>query len=246
MMQQQQQHHQQTLRFGGSSPPPRHGDEGRRARMERTWSSESLDQEEEDDNNTHEPLSDIDEAGPSLSSSRYASLETHQPSNLAGGRSFSSGGNFQSSPVGGGFGPGIGPRRLQLPLPHSATFGGGRGGGNDSSATWTSSSGDLGGLSDTDEVGDRSEFVGEYNRLAAKYGVRGIVVVEGGGGGQESVGLFLGDCCCCGVRRGADKGNSRIGRLCSSRRIIDIVQRGVGFRGRFWGGRSRVGVGLRV
>lgn len=62
-------------------------------------------------------------------------------------------------------------------------FGGGRGGGNDSSVMWMSLSGDLGGLSDMDEVGDRSEFVGEYNWLVVKYGVRGIVVVEGGGGG---------------------------------------------------------------
>jgi hypothetical protein len=39
---------------------------------------------------------------------------------------------------------------------------------NRSSATWTSSSGDLAGLSDTDDVQDRHEFVREYNRLAQK------------------------------------------------------------------------------
>jgi len=37
-----------------------------------------------------------------------------------------------------------------------------------SSATWTSSSGDLGLLSDTDEIDDRQDFVDEYNRLARK------------------------------------------------------------------------------
>lgn len=40
--------------------------------------------------------------------------------------------------------------------------------GFQSSATWTSTSGDLGILSDTDELGDRQEFVDEYNRLAQK------------------------------------------------------------------------------
>lgn len=37
-----------------------------------------------------------------------------------------------------------------------------------SSATWTSDSGDMGVLSDTDEVADRAQFVEEYNRLANK------------------------------------------------------------------------------
>lgn len=39
---------------------------------------------------------------------------------------------------------------------------------NVSSATWTSSSGDLAGLSDTDNIQARDEFVQEYNRLARK------------------------------------------------------------------------------
>jgi len=37
-----------------------------------------------------------------------------------------------------------------------------------SSATWTSSSGDLAGLSDTDDIQNRNHFVDEYNRLAKK------------------------------------------------------------------------------
>lgn len=37
-----------------------------------------------------------------------------------------------------------------------------------SSGTWTTSSGELGLLSDTDEVKDRTVFVHEYNRLARK------------------------------------------------------------------------------
>jgi hypothetical protein len=39
-----------------------------------------------------------------------------------------------------------------------------------SSDTWTSSSGDLGVLSDTDEIDDRGQFLQEYNRLALKVG----------------------------------------------------------------------------
>lgn len=39
---------------------------------------------------------------------------------------------------------------------------------HDSSATWTSSSGDIGIFSDNDEVDDRENFVDEYNRLAKK------------------------------------------------------------------------------
>jgi len=37
-----------------------------------------------------------------------------------------------------------------------------------SSATWTCSSGDPVTLSDTDDIQDRPEFVQEYNRLASK------------------------------------------------------------------------------
>lgn len=40
--------------------------------------------------------------------------------------------------------------------------------GNGSSATWTTSSGEMGIFSETDEVEDRSPFVDEYNRLAKK------------------------------------------------------------------------------
>jgi hypothetical protein len=39
---------------------------------------------------------------------------------------------------------------------------------NDSSATWTTSTGDMGIVSDTDEIEDRNHFVDEYNRLAKK------------------------------------------------------------------------------
>ncbi|RCI11576.1 hypothetical protein L249_7772 [Ophiocordyceps polyrhachis-furcata BCC 54312] len=45
-----------------------------------------------------------------------------------------------------------------------------------SSGTWTTSSGELGLLSDTDEVEDRAIFVHEYNRLAKKHGVRLLIV----------------------------------------------------------------------
>ena len=39
-----------------------------------------------------------------------------------------------------------------------------------SSATWTSSSGDLADVSDADDVEDRNEFVEAYNRIAGKVG----------------------------------------------------------------------------
>jgi hypothetical protein len=45
---------------------------------------------------------------------------------------------------------------------------------NKSSATWTSSSGDLAGLSDSDEVQDRPEFVQEYNKLARKVSAKSL------------------------------------------------------------------------
>ncbi|EEU41381.1 uncharacterized protein NECHADRAFT_46451 [Fusarium vanettenii 77-13-4] len=45
------------------------------------------------------------------------------------------------------------------------------------SRTWTTSSGDHGIMSDTDEWEDRASFVQEYNRLATKHGVR-ILVIE--------------------------------------------------------------------
>ncbi|KAK3327879.1 hypothetical protein B0T19DRAFT_475584 [Cercophora scortea] len=60
----------------------------------------------------------------------------------------------------------------QLPVPGP---GADRRGANRSSATWTSSSGDLAGLSDTDDVQDRLEYVREYNRLARKHGIRMLV-----------------------------------------------------------------------
>lgn len=46
------------------------------------------------------------------------------------------------------------------------------------SRTWTTSSGERGLLSDTDEVGNRAAFVQEYNRLAKKHGVRVLVVED--------------------------------------------------------------------
>ncbi|EEY21431.1 conserved hypothetical protein, partial [Verticillium alfalfae VaMs.102] len=45
-----------------------------------------------------------------------------------------------------------------------------------SSATWTSSSGDLAMFSDTDEIEDRQHFVVEYNRLAKKVRLRLVSV----------------------------------------------------------------------
>lgn len=45
---------------------------------------------------------------------------------------------------------------------------------NDSSATWTISSGDMGISSDHDEFDDRVHFVDEYNRLARKVRCRHI------------------------------------------------------------------------
>jgi hypothetical protein len=50
----------------------------------------------------------------------------------------------------------------------------GRGAQMHSSRTWTTSSGGLGLMSDTDELGDRAVFVQEYNRLAQK--VRGSIL----------------------------------------------------------------------
>ena len=71
------------------------------------------------------------------------------------------------------FTPSVPPRGIphsatanQLPLPPPLGFTR----ANKSSATWTSSSGDLAGLSDSDEIQDRPEFVYEYNRLARKVG----------------------------------------------------------------------------
>ncbi|KAI0007731.1 hypothetical protein F4779DRAFT_492804 [Xylariaceae sp. FL0662B] len=43
------------------------------------------------------------------------------------------------------------------------------------SSTWTSSTGDLGLLSEGEAVDDREQFVSEYNRLAKKYGIRLLV-----------------------------------------------------------------------
>ncbi|CAM1507828.1 Fc.00g046760.m01.CDS01 [Cosmosporella sp. VM-42] len=54
----------------------------------------------------------------------------------------------------------------------------GRGTQMHSSRTWTTSSGELGLLSDTDEVEDRALFVQEYNRLAKKHGLRVLVVED--------------------------------------------------------------------
>ncbi|KAG9252881.1 uncharacterized protein F5Z01DRAFT_624792 [Emericellopsis atlantica] len=49
-----------------------------------------------------------------------------------------------------------------------------------SSHTWTTSSGELGFLSDTDELNDRTWFIEEYNRLAKKHNVRLLVVSDFG------------------------------------------------------------------
>jgi hypothetical protein len=57
---------------------------------------------------------------------------------------------------------------------HNLTGGGGGGGGGHhgaqmrSSCTWTTSSGELGLMSDTDELEDRTVYAQEYNRLAKK------------------------------------------------------------------------------
>lgn len=51
--------------------------------------------------------------------------------------------------------------RLSLPAIKTSS-------GVQSSATWTSTTGDLGGLSDTDKISDRETFVEEYNRIAKK------------------------------------------------------------------------------
>ncbi|KAG6356650.1 hypothetical protein INS49_014524 [Diaporthe citri] len=56
--------------------------------------------------------------------------------------------------------------RLSVPVKKTSS-------GLQSSATWTSNSGDL--MSDTDEIANRDNFVEEYNRLAKKHGVRHLV-----------------------------------------------------------------------
>ncbi|KAK1502553.1 RhoGAP domain-containing protein [Colletotrichum tamarilloi] len=55
-----------------------------------------------------------------------------------------------------------------------------------SSATWTSSVGDLALLSDTDEIQDRRIFVQDYNRLAKKQGIR-VLSVDGFEGGRHAL-----------------------------------------------------------
>ncbi|KAJ4389426.1 hypothetical protein N0V93_006894 [Gnomoniopsis smithogilvyi] len=60
--------------------------------------------------------------------------------------------------------------------------------GVQSSATWTSTSGDLGGLSDTDDIRERNDFVEEYNRIAKKYGIRQLV--PGNPGNLEASGVL--------------------------------------------------------
>ncbi|KID64191.1 uncharacterized protein G6M90_00g065320 [Metarhizium brunneum] len=75
------------------------------------------------------------------------------------------------------------PRRLphsassvSLLLPQSASYQSfGHGSRVRSSGTWTTSSGELGLLSNADEVDDRDVFVQEYNRLAKKHGVRQLM-----------------------------------------------------------------------
>lgn len=65
--------------------------------------------------------------------------------------------------------PSAGASHKRLSVPANKTSSGVR-----SSATWTSTSGDLGGLSDTDEIGDRQDFVEEYNRIAKKVCFAGL------------------------------------------------------------------------
>ncbi|KAM4065808.1 rhoGAP domain-containing protein [Hirsutella rhossiliensis] len=67
---------------------------------------------------------------------------------------------------------------VSLPFPHSASVHSLLAAPSQvrSSGTWTTSSGELGLLSDTDEVEDRAIFVHEYNRLARKHGVRLLIV----------------------------------------------------------------------
>ncbi|KAL2203194.1 hypothetical protein CC79DRAFT_1373340 [Sarocladium strictum] len=77
---------------------------------------------------------------------------------------------------------GIAPSQssTSLAFPQSVTMqnlGAKQGAPGRNSRTWTASSGDLGLLSDTDELEDRAAFVLEYNRLAKKHGVR-VMVLE--------------------------------------------------------------------
>ncbi|RDA91810.1 hypothetical protein CP533_2833 [Ophiocordyceps camponoti-saundersi (nom. inval.)] len=65
---------------------------------------------------------------------------------------------------------------VSLAFPHSASMHSLLASQVRSSGTWTTSSGELGLLSDTDEVEDRAVFVHEYNRLAKKHGVRLLIV----------------------------------------------------------------------
>jgi hypothetical protein len=84
----------------------------------------------------------------------------------------------------------LAPRRsasaASLTFPQSATMHNltSRGAEMHSSRTWTTSSGELGLMSDTDELGDRAVFVQEYNRLAKKVGgsicVTSIWIIDGG------------------------------------------------------------------
>jgi hypothetical protein len=48
-----------------------------------------------------------------------------------------------------------------------------------SSRTWTTSSGELGVMSDTDEVDDMTVYVQEYNRLASKVRVSSTYMTAG-------------------------------------------------------------------
>lgn len=69
-------------------------------------------------------------------------------------------------------GPHVAPSAssVSLPFPHSASLHSLLASRSQmrSSETWTTSSGELGLLADSDEVEDRAVFVHEYNRLARK------------------------------------------------------------------------------
>lgn len=69
-----------------------------------------------------------------------------------------------------GTGPSTSRSLTSLAFPQSATIHNltGHGAQMHSSCTWTTSSGELGMMSDTDELEDRTLYVQEYNRLASK------------------------------------------------------------------------------
>ncbi|KAK3684766.1 hypothetical protein B0T22DRAFT_408717, partial [Podospora appendiculata] len=102
-------------------------------------------------------------------SSNRSAFAPRQPARLS--RNMDASATASASASAGGGRHGLPPSATvgQLPVPGADRR------ANRSSATWTSSSGDLAGLSDTDDVQDRLEYVREYNRLARKHGIRMLV-----------------------------------------------------------------------